>query len=128
MRWLLLFKLIVQFKLIINNKIRKKEFIMANTSSNFKSEYFGENGTSVANQCLIQKWSLNTIKTIIANSFNFIPNTDCSIIINGSDPIPFKSGREFIIDVGVNLIQLPIYEFKIVEADITYWCMGIFKN
>jgi len=101
---------------------------MANSSSNFKSNYFGEEGTSTANECLIQKWSLNKTKSVIAMSFNFISSQDCTIIMNDSDPIPFKADRELIIDVGVNMIQKPLTEFKIIETGIDYWCMGVLKD
>ena len=102
---------------------------MANSSSNFVSNYFGKEGTSTANFEIIQSWKINPLgKTIIANSFNFIPTQDCTISINGSDPIPFKAEKEFIMDMGVNPIHKPITEFKIIENAIDYWYMGIFKD
>lgn len=98
-------------------------------SNNYKSEYFGKEGTSTANMEIIQSWKLNPNgKTLIVNSFDFIAYQDCTIIINSSDPIPFKAGKEFIMDIGKNPIHRQIYEFKIIEANIDYWYMGLFDE
>lgn len=102
---------------------------MANTYSNYKSEYFGFQGVATAGVDLIQKWKLNPNgKTLLAMSFDFIPKQNCTVIINGSDPIPFIANREWIIDVGVNPIHEPLNEFKIVESGIECWYVGIFKD
>ena len=97
--------------------------------SNFKSNYFGTAGTSTANLDVIQSFKVDSDgKTLVANSFNFIPTQDCTVILNGSDPIPFKAGKEFVMDTGRNMIHKPISEFIIVEADIDYWCFGILRD
>jgi len=102
---------------------------MSNLSSNYKSEYFGKEGISTSNLEIIQSWKLNQNgKNLVVNKFNFIAKQDCTIIINDSDPIPFKANKEFIMDIGMNPIHRVISEFKIVEENINYWYMGIFKD
>ena len=103
---------------------------MANSTSNFKSNYFGKEGKSTENFELIQSFKIDPDKntSLVALSLNFIPQQDCTVAINGSDPIPFKAGREFVMDTGRNMIHKTIDKFQIVEADIDYWCMGVLKD
>ena len=103
---------------------------MANSTSNFKSNYFGKEGTSTENFELIQSFKIDPDqdKSLVALSLNFIPQQDCTVAINGSDPIPFKANREFVMDTGRNMIHKTIDKFQIVEADIDYWCMGVLKD
>jgi len=103
---------------------------MENSTSNFKSNYIGKEGKSTENFELIQSFKIDPDKdkSLVALSLNFIPQQDCTVEINGSDPIPFKAGREFVMDTGRNMIHKPIDRFQIVEADIDYWCMGVLKD
>jgi len=97
--------------------------------NNFLSEYFGSPSivTSTGNQELIQAFKQNPNgRNIKANIFNFIPNADCTVKINGSDAISFKAGKEFIIDIGANPVHKSIWSFIIVESGIQFWYMGIF--
>jgi len=97
---------------------------------NYKSNFFGDKGTSSSNLEVIQKWKeVQTNNNISAVSFNFIPSQDCTIIINGSHPIPFLANQPFVIDTsGANPTHKPIWQFQIVEAGIDYWYMGILKD
>lgn len=95
--------------------------------ANRKSEYFGKQATTTEKLDLLQQFKLNpSDSNLVASIFNFIPTQSCSVVINGSDPIPFPAGREFVIDTAYSNHK-PLWQFEVQEADIDYWCMGIFK-
>lgn len=76
----------------------------------------GGKGKSVANQEIV---AIEQIKRKYYE-FHFVNTQDCSVIVNGSNPIPCPAGAGFIADSN----DAKVITFKIVESNIDFTWRG----